>query len=191
MLNIIEYLLAQGTSKVVLDLLLSVVLRHIHLLNADDSDATPEWRKRGPAPPTLEEAAAPQPLPNEVTGSKKDKITQFGSQTLASDRVRRGMMRTRMIAAGDWQFNEDGEFDDVLDETLPLPDQELQEQRAQLPTAAVSPLDMSPQLESLHFTAHTASALQRANALLKVSFGSTFWFVLPCHHQFAPSNHAS
>jgi hypothetical protein len=143
MLSVINFMINQPKSyTIVIQMLLSCMIRHVHLLNSDDEDAAPDWRRPGNAPPSLEEVAFSTKLP-QSSGSKREKskngLTSFGSNTIAIERIRICGMRSRMIATGDWTFNEDGEFDHVLDPSTPTPDELLTTQRVTLPHAILSP----------------------------------------------------
>ena len=106
-----------GTTKVLVEAMLSAITRHIHLLNAGDDDDLAEWRWEGPEPPTGAEARPAAPLhalppPGRALGSQ----SLYGSTTVANERTRRGIGLCRLQSSQPqgWRFNEDGEFDAVL-----------------------------------------------------------------------------
>lgn len=143
MLSVINFMINQPKSyTIVIQMLLSCMIRHVHLLNSDDEDAAPDWRLPGNAPPTLDEVLPLSRLPQQ-TGSKREKtkngLISYGSNTIAIERIRVCGMRSRMVATGDWTFNEDGEFDHVLDPATLTADELLTKQRTTLPHAILSP----------------------------------------------------
>jgi len=185
MLNMMPLLLVQNTAKVMLDMLLSIIMRHIHLLNAHDDDPAHEWRHSGVMTPCTEESHIPDTLPRTVPVNKRNKPTMFGSTTMCLERCKRGMLRTRMLASGDWQFNEDGEFDDVLDGHTLYPDTDIMEQRDSLPTSILSPADMVPQYDG-RTKRYSDAAAGRINCLLRV-----FKMVMYHISQWGKSEHAN
>jgi hypothetical protein len=143
MLSVINFMINQPKSYIiVIQMLLSCMIRHVHLLNSDDEDAAPDWRLPGNSPPTLEEVLPLSKLPQQ-TSSKREKtksgLISYGSNTIAIERIRVCGMRSRMVATGDWTFNEDGEFDHVLDPAALTADEHLAKQRETLPHAILSP----------------------------------------------------
>lgn len=125
--------------KIVIDMLLYQFTRNVHLLNVDDEDDSPSWRQFGPGAPSASASAPAPALPGLYSNEQAEWQLVNGQRiSVSNDRRAKQILRGRMIAAGDWHFNEDGEFDAVLAPEQLTPDHELADQHARMPAYVLS-----------------------------------------------------
>ena len=90
--------------KVVIEGMLGIITRHVHLLSSDDdSDDFVTWTRGGGDPPLPAEAAPPPALPG--SGPHRRALGQqslYGSSHVAIDRSKLANARLRMVSQGNW-----------------------------------------------------------------------------------------